>query len=562
MLLSSIIIQFSRMQHRPPLKRFSLLLLFTILLWLCGSPGSLMVWAQSNPAMAQLARQQPDSAYALIRAALNRAVLQNNRLAEGEYRQQLGLLFYHQGSFVRAIDNLLRAQRIFRQLNQPDLLARNLNELGNTYYYNEQSDRALAQFEEALDIYRQTRNKSGLAMTYGNIGHIYEKRKDPKQAYRFQQLALANYRAGNDRAGFGAIYENLGSIFEDEEQYDSAYYYYDKALTAKKLAGDEIGQIEVINNLGDVYRKTGRYRQGLALSRLAVQMAQQKGEKYQLGAALRDVAKSYRLLNQPDTAYTYLETSRDVVDDIYADRNNREIALLETLYNVEQKDSEIATLNASQQLNTLLAVVSVLVLLLGAVLGWVFVSRQRLRIQNERLLSQQRQQMLQAQNDLMQAELNNKQLQEENLNYQLALKSQQLNTYTLNLIQKNQVLEGLRADLQVIVDDDKRDQRKQLRAVTQKIEQSFSQDRTWDDFRATFDAVHPHFFSSLTQQFTDLSAADLRLLALLKMNMNSADMATLLGISSDSLRVARYRLRKKLQLAEGESLTGYVQRFG
>jgi tetratricopeptide (TPR) repeat protein len=512
--------------------------------------------------MVQLARQQPDSAYPLIRAALNQAVQQADRLAEATYRQQLGLLFYHQGSFVRAIDNLLRAQRIFRNLNQPDLLARNLNELGNTYYYNEQSKRALAQFEEALRLYKQTRNGAGLAMTYGNIGHIYEKRKDLARAYAFQKLALASYQSSNDRAGLATIYENIGSIFEDQERYDSAYFFYDKALTYKKLVRDKIGQIEVINNLGDVFRKTGRYRQGMILSRQAVQMARATGEKYQMSAALRDMAKTYRLLNQPDSAYDYLESSRDVVDDIYADRNNREIALLETLYNVEQKDSEIATLTTRQQRNTLLAVASVLVLLLGAVLGWVVVSRQRLRIRNERTLSQQRQQMLQTQNDLMQADLNNKQLQEENLNYQLALKSQQLNTYTLNLIQKNQTLTDLRADLQAIVDDDKRDQRKQLRAVTQKIEQSFSQDRTWDDFRATFDAVHPHFFSSLTQQFTDLSAADLRLLALLKMNMNSADTATLLGISSDSLRVARYRLRKKLQLAEGESLTGYVQRFG
>ena len=93
-----------------------------------------------------------------------------------------------------------------------------------------------------------------------------------------------------------------------------------------------------------------------------------------------------------------------------------------------------------------------------------------------------------------------------------------------------------------------------------KIGESFSQDKTWDDFRATFDQVHPDFFGNLTRQYTDLSSTDLRLIALLKMNMNSPDMATLLGISPDSLRVARYRLRKKLSLHEGESLSGFVQR--
>ena len=44
-----------------------------------------------------------------------------------------------------------------------------------------------------------------------------------------------------------------------------------------------------------------------------------------------------------------------------------------------------------------------------------------------------------------------------------------------------------------------------------------------------------------------------------KLNMASKDMAILLGISLDSLRVSRYRLKKKLNLEQDESLTGFVQ---
>ncbi|MFC0183436.1 hypothetical protein ACFFJX_13050 [Pseudarcicella hirudinis] len=43
------------------------------------------------------------------------------------------------------------------------------------------------------------------------------------------------------------------------------------------------------------------------------------------------------------------------------------------------------------------------------------------------------------------------------------------------------------------------------------------------------------------------------------MNLSSNDIASLLGISSDSLRVARHRLRKKLNLEQGESLTTFIQ---
>jgi FixJ family two-component response regulator len=74
----------------------------------------------------------------------------------------------------------------------------------------------------------------------------------------------------------------------------------------------------------------------------------------------------------------------------------------------------------------------------------------------------------------------------------------------------------------------------------------------------TFEKVHHSFFEKLIQRFPDLTAADMRLIALLKINLNNIDIAVLLGISQDSLRVARHRLRKKLRLEQGEDLAGYL----
>ncbi|MBS1604664.1 MAG: hypothetical protein JST42_18505, partial [Bacteroidetes bacterium] len=57
----------------------------------------------------------------------------------------------------------------------------------------------------------------------------------------------------------------------------------------------------------------------------------------------------------------------------------------------------------------------------------------------------------------------------------------------------------------------------------------------------------------------ELTGNDLRLLSLIKLNLTSGDIATLLGISQDSLRVSRYRLKKKLNLGAEESLTAFIQ---
>jgi DNA-binding CsgD family transcriptional regulator len=90
------------------------------------------------------------------------------------------------------------------------------------------------------------------------------------------------------------------------------------------------------------------------------------------------------------------------------------------------------------------------------------------------------------------------------------------------------------------------------------IDHNFTHDKEWDDFRQVFEKVHTHFFEKLSQRSPDLTPAELRLAALFRLNMSSKDMAATLGISQDSLRIARYRLKKKLQLPEEENLIHYL----
>jgi DNA-binding CsgD family transcriptional regulator len=44
----------------------------------------------------------------------------------------------------------------------------------------------------------------------------------------------------------------------------------------------------------------------------------------------------------------------------------------------------------------------------------------------------------------------------------------------------------------------------------------------------------------------------------MKMNLGSKDIASILGISPESLRISRYRLSKKMNLEKGESLQQFI----
>lgn len=487
-------------------------------------------------------RSATDSAFLAQKEAYSKA---KDKSEAALALRQMGRICYHLGHYPQALDYHLQAAKLFRETGRMMQLAENLNDIGTLYYYNRQPALARPQYDEALNIYRKAHDNAGLAVTYGKIGHLYEKQQEYDSAFYFQRLALARYGQIDDRQGMAKIFENLGSVHEDLEQYDSASYYFRQALAFNQ---DSIARIEIMNNLGDMYRKTGRYREGLDQTRLAMQLAIRTGEQYQLSSAYRDMAKGFHLLGRHDSAYYYLELSRFHLLEIYSGESSKQLALLQTMYDMEKKDHEIAMLRNARK-TTVAIVIAGLLLVAIAVL---VISRQRLKIRNGELLHLREQEQ-------MRSALEHRKALEQNLKQELELRSRELSAHTLHIIRKNQLLEEVHNKLESMVRDDKRDQKKQLKQLQLQIHHNFNHDQHWDEFRGIFEQVHQSFFDNLKKYCDHLTASDLRLVALLKMNIGSGDIATLLNISQDSLRVVRYRLRKKLNLQQGESLTTFIQ---
>jgi tetratricopeptide (TPR) repeat protein len=494
-----------------------------------------------HPASAQVARSvmtDPGAAFVKIKQELNRALKNKDHLMAAKCYQKIAELFYYQAAYSQALDNYFNADKLFKAESSQLDIALNLNKIGETYYHGRQYKAAAQVFEQALKIFKVLNNRQGIAQTYGLIGQTFEKTDAYDKAVAYQQLAITEYQRANDKTGLAKIYENLGSLHEDKLKLDSALKYFTLALKLNRANNNQLAQIEVINNLGDVYRKSGKVSRSVSITHQAAHLAKKLDDQYQLGSAYRDLSKAFNLLNRNDSAYYYSEASRTIFLDIYTQDTEKQMALLQTLFEIEQKDNAITRFENEKMFNRLIAVAAGVIAVLVTLLGFSIISRQRLKIKNEQKLHEQSQQGLQN---------------------QLELKSKELTSHTLHLIQKNQLLEDLKSKLNAIVKDDKRDQRKELKQLLNLISINHNQDKNWEDFRSVFEQVHEHFFDSVKKHSSSLNSSDMRLLALLKMNLSSADIATMLGISQDSLRISRYRLRKKLNLPEGENLTVFIQ---
>jgi len=176
--------------------------------------------------------------------------------------------------------------------------------------------------------------------------------------------------------------------------------------------------------------------------------------------------------------------------------------------------------------------------------------------QKEELIKKNRT-VLETQNALSEADLKYYQLKEKQLQDQIEFRNKQITTHTLNIIQKNETLRELKDELEVLVKKSN-GEAVEIRKTLRKIDESFKLDKDWDEFRLYFEQVYTGFYTKLKLSYAELSNQELRHCALIRLNLNTAECASILGISPDSVKVSRTRIRKKLNLQGSQSLSDFI----
>ncbi len=501
---------------------------------------------------------QPDSSYNAASEALKMSMEAGDWRNAGLCQQFLGEVLFFQGIYSEAGERFLLAEEIFNRLDSPELLIDNFNFQGRLLYKTTSAEEALRMHQKAYDLALKDENILGQATSLGWIGGMHEKMGAYENALVFQWTAQQLLKANQLDALAAEVNENLGSIYEDLEAFDSAYYYFDLAYQRNLASGDSLRLINNINNLGDIHRKRGDLVKALAASAQALELSRNFQDPYQVSSALRDIAKVYQEAEDFQKAYAYLDSSRTVYQEIYSQESARQLALMNELFEVRVKDQEIKELYQKQNWNNKLKLL--LLLLITVIIGFsvVVFSRQKLKSKAAEDLLIQQKAVMDTKQKLMETELANVQLKEQQMIQDLEANAKSLTAETLHVIDKNRVLEELRKRLKNTLEDDPKEQKKKIRNLIKMIDFNLVHETDWNVFRNNFEKIHEDFFVNLNRSSKNLSPANLKLASLMKLNLGSKDIASTLGISPESLRISRYRLRKKLDLEKGESLHQFI----
>lgn len=153
-------------------------------------------------------------------------------------------------------------------------------------------------------------------------------------------------------------------------------------------------------------------------------------------------------------------------------------------------------------------------------------------------------------------------LKNEQLEQEIKYKSDELSSTTMSLINKNEILREIgdqitqiqktagEVPLNVL--------QRHLSKIKTIIDENISKDTDWNTFNKNFDSVYGDYVKRLMRLHPGLTQSEKRLCCYIRMGLSSKEIAPLINISFRSVEMARYRLRKKMNLAPEAGLSEYL----
>ncbi|MEP6646521.1 MAG: hypothetical protein ABJC12_05490 [Saprospiraceae bacterium] len=347
------------------------------------------------------------------------------------------------------------------------------------------------------------------------------------------------------------------------QNFDSAVYYFKVSHDLAAQRKDSSWMALTTGNIGNAYFKSGRINDALPY------LEQDYKESLRLGAigsavnaagTLADVelrrgnlqkAESYlafartHLDQYLDTRLSFYENlylyhklkgentlSLQYADSVFVlkrqkekerDRNVLEQAKLKAEY--EQYTGEINLLTQARQRQLMIRNLLFGVLILLSTLGFVWIRRVQSRKRH-------------AMRMLTEAET-------------------ELQEYIRSVREKNEMITSLRERIGALAEAEDIGIVRSTE-IAQLTQLTILTEEDWKYFRKLFDVVYPGFLVRLKNKLGDLTPAEIRILVLAKLQITQKEMGDMLGISYNSIRTSRYRLRKKLNLPEEGSLEELV----
>lgn len=510
--------------------------------------------------------------------------LPNQRLLISTY-MNLGNLYASEDDLVQALEHYIRGLELAEQYfaDYLNTIAQFLMNIAGVFLRMGDYDRSLEYYLRSLTLQEKIDWPVELARLHGNIGELYRERREFSLARHHLVLAEAIYKelhlhhershiltllssvvlsmdepetalacanesrdiaqSHNDIRKLAAALRATARVLLYRQQYNEALEYLYKAKELHTTFGSTTEEIDLLMDMAAALN--GQHRIDMALEHLLVADAlatDKHMEKPVIAKVQHLLAETYEQAGNPARALHYFKAFRELEKAIFNEKSEYKIYTLKILHQVEEahREAEIHRLKNEQLQREMEHLQHDLV-----VHALHLAQRQELLHKTKRSLGAMNKGAL---HNLYQevrttARSVDKALLKKNGGEQEGKKD------VLHKVQLNLAAIGNGLQQKVLAE---------VQTLLHNLDIALTDETVWEQFTRQYKQVHGRFLEMLSGTFPRLSATELKVCALIHINMSSKEIGHILNISSRSVDTYRYNIRQKMGLSSETNLAQYM----
>ncbi len=246
------------------------------------------------------------------------------------------------GLYKEAITNYLISLKIYESNQKLKEAATINNNIAVVYTYLNLNKKSLEYYEKAKSVFEKLNNKKGISQTYNNIAIIYANQGNIENALANFRYSLQLEKKLNDKKGIAESANNVGTAHYFLGAIDSAIYYFKTSALIEKRIGNIAGISGSYNNIAQILIENKRLREAKKYLDSAFLIAKEHKTSDDIENSLLNYTDYYEALGNYKTSLNYLKKYHKVNDSIIKKSNIEKIQEIETKYQTEKKEKEIA----------------------------------------------------------------------------------------------------------------------------------------------------------------------------------------------------------------------------
>lgn len=399
------------------------------------------------------------------------------------------------------------------------------NILGELLYHTREYEKSIEYSKKA--IY----NKADPAIfpwkifNYNTIGLAYKKLGQYDSAIAWYDSTAQIAAEMNSDIWVAIAGGNKAQIYFEQKKYEAAKPLFENDYLSSIKNKEWDNAANNLQWLARIDLKAGKKDSALQKARAALALLGQRPQTNYFINTYQTLTEIFTELNRKDSSSNYSQLYTHLHDSVERAVAISQSEIIKLRLNEENNRHKITMLEKEKQTERIKRNAFIAIVLLMGAIAYLYYNRQRSRHRQQQKLKE----------------------------LELQSAAEKMNLFTKTIAEKTELIEQLQLQLEEHAANPLLQQN--LESLKQK---TILTEVDWNTFQQLFEKIYPGFFARLRIKSGDITNAELRFAAIIRLQMNNRQAGAMLGISADSARKTRLRLRQRLNLSEEASLEQFI----